>query len=66
MAMYKVSYVIVGIDHPGAILTQAKPPHPGDNVKLQNQHFEIIEVIDIVPPRGDFYFMHATCRPTDG
>lgn len=63
MTMYKVSYVIIGIDHPGAILTQTEPPQPGDKVRLQNQQFEIVEVFDIVPPRGDFHFMHATCRP---
>jgi hypothetical protein len=63
--MYKVSYVIVGIDHPGAIMTQSKAPKPGDKIQLQNQQFEIVEVFDIVPPRGDFHFLHATCRPAN-
>lgn len=64
MVMFKVSYVIVGVDHPGAILTQSVAPKPGDVVKLQKQEFEIIEVFDIVPPRGEFHFLHATCRPS--
>ena len=63
MATYKVSYVIIDIEHPGAILNQDTRPERGQQIELQDQLFEIIEVFDVVPPRGDFHFVHATCRP---
>jgi len=63
MAIYKVSYVITGSDHPGAIYNQDQRPKPGDIVFLGNLKVEIIEVLDLVPPRGGFHYLHATCRP---
>ena len=63
MATYKVSYVIVGNDDPGTILNQDHPPKPGEQVSLRNHLFEIVEVFELVPPRGDFHYMHATCKP---
>jgi hypothetical protein len=63
MATYKVSYVIVGNDDPGTILNQEYPPKPGDQVELRNHYFEIVEVFELVPPRGDFHYIHATCKP---
>lgn len=63
MTIYKVSYVISGSDHPGAIYNQDQRPEPGDTVYLGNLKVEIIEVLDLVPPRGDFHYLHATCRP---
>lgn len=62
MAIYKVSYVISGSDHPGAIYNQDQRPEPGDIVFLGNLKVEITEVLDLVPPRGGFHYMHATCR----
>jgi len=63
MAIYKVSYVISGSDHPGAIYNQDQRPVPGDVVFLGNLKVEILEVIELVPPRGGFHYLHATCRP---
>lgn len=63
MATYKVSYVIIGNDDPGAILNQDEPPEPGMQVRLRNRLFEIVEVFELVPPRGDFHYVHATCKP---
>jgi hypothetical protein len=64
MAIYKVSYVIVGNDHPGTILNQDNMPSRGDIVKLGNEMFEIVEVMELVPPRGEFRYIHVTCRPS--
>ena len=61
--IYKVSYVVTGKLHPGAIVNQDAPPQVGDRVELSGEMFEIVEVFDLVPPRGDFAFLHATCRP---
>ena len=63
MAIYKVSYVIVGIDHPGMILNQEEMPQKGERVLLGDKTFEVIEVLELVPPRGDFHYIHVTCRP---
>lgn len=63
MAIYKVSYVIVGRDHPGTILNQEKLPKKGEPVQLGNEVFEIVEVLELVPPRGEFHYIHVTCRP---
>mgnify|MGYP001052813644 CR=1 FL=1 len=63
--IYKVSYVVVGRLHPGAIVNLETPPRVGDEVELGDERFEVIEVFDLVPPRGDFAFLHATCRPVE-
>ncbi|MBN1427185.1 MAG: hypothetical protein JXB07_02295 [Anaerolineae bacterium] len=60
--IYKVSYVVVGGEHPGAIANVDKPPQVGDQVKLGNHDFEIIEILELMPPRGEFSFLHATCK----
>ncbi len=65
MAIYKVSYVIVGRDHPGTILNQDKMPQKGEAVQLGNEFFEILEVLELVPPRGEFHYIHVTCHPYD-
>jgi hypothetical protein len=66
MAIYKVSYVIIGIDHPGVILNQEKMPLKGERVQLGNAYFEVTEVLELVPPRGEFHYIHVTCRPLPG
>jgi hypothetical protein len=63
MAIYKVSYVIIGNDHPGSILNQDHMPRTGEQVRLGKEMFEILEVLELVPPRGDFHYIHVTCRP---
>ncbi len=61
--IYKVSYVVIGQPHPGAITNQERAPRVGDRVTLEGKPFEVVEVIDLAPPRGDFAYLHATCRP---
>lgn len=60
--IYKVSYVVVGSEHPGAIANVEKPPQIGDHVSLGKNEFEVIEVLELMPPRGEFSFLHATCK----
>ncbi len=66
MTIYKVSYVIIGNDHPGMILNQEKMPQRGERVVLNNATFEVVEVLELVPPRGEFHYIHVTCRPAPG
>lgn len=61
--IYKVSYVVVNQPHPGEIINQDEPPQVGDQITLGGDLFEVIEVIDLAPPRGDFAYLHATCQP---
>jgi hypothetical protein len=60
MTIYKVSYVIADGDHPGAILNQDSLPRKGDTVMLGERSFEIVEVLELTPPRGDFHYIHVT------
>jgi hypothetical protein len=64
--IYKVSFVVQGGTHPGGIQNLDERPKLGDILTLGNQKFEIVEVMEIIPPRGDFAYLHATCRPIDG
>jgi len=42
-----------------------KRPENGDRVKLGNKFYEIVEVLEIIPSRGEFGYLHATCRPVE-
>jgi hypothetical protein len=61
--VYKVSYVVIGGNHPGAIVNTEKEPKPGEHMKIGKQEFMILEVIPLVPPRGDFIYLHVTLKP---
>lgn len=61
--IYKVSYVVLGGEFPGGIKSQYERPKVGDQVRLGRNNFEIIEVVEIMPPRDDFQFLHATVKP---
>ena len=60
--IYKVSYVVTDKQHPGSIVNLDAPPRVGDHVQLGDETFEVTEVIDLIPPRGDFAYLHVTCR----
>lgn len=59
---YKVSFVVQGSDHPGAIINLDEEPKVGGEVSFDGAVFEILEVMDLMPPVGEFAFLHATCR----
>lgn len=62
MMTYKVSYVVIGGKHPGAIMSADRRPHVGDYVWLNDNLFEIVEISEVMPPRGGFAFLHATVK----
>lgn len=64
-AIYKVSYVVQGGGHPGAIVNEEKKPEVGQRVMLGNQEFQVVEVVDLMPARGDFNFLHVTVKAAD-
>lgn len=63
--IYKVSYVIRGGGHPGAILDTDEMPQVGQVVTLGGADFEIVETEKLLPERAGFGFLHVTCVPAD-
>lgn len=61
--IYKVSYVVQSGDHPGSIKNEHEEPQVGDKVMVGPIACEVIEIHQIMPPRGDFLFLHATVVP---
>jgi hypothetical protein len=60
--IYKVSYVVIGSQHPGAIINHIERPKVGDKVDIGHLTFEIVEIQEMMAPRNDFQFLHATVR----
>ena len=60
--IYKVSYVVIDKPNLGAIVNLDTPPRVGDRIKLGSKLCEVAEVVDLVPPRDDFAYLHVTCR----
>ena len=63
MTVYKVSIVVADRSHPGAILNLDKKPVKGKSITLNGKTFIIQEVIELMPPRGNFRYLHLTCLP---
>jgi hypothetical protein len=63
--IYKVSYVVLGGEYPGGIKNQYERPAVGDQVQIGRMMFEVTEIHEIMPPRDDFQFLHATIRPIE-
>lgn len=60
--IYKVSYVVKGGQYPGCIKNQEEKPVVGGIVAIGPKKFEVIEVHEMMPPRDDFQFLHATVK----
>lgn len=60
---YKISYVVLGGDHPGAIENVDERPEKGDEVLLGGKPYQVVEVINLMPPRGEFHYLHVTLKP---
>ena len=61
--IYKVSYVVQVAIIREASGNQQQRPEIGELVKIGPKEFEVIEVFEIMPPREDFQFLHATVKP---
>ena len=59
---YTVSYLVQGGKHPGAIITEDAAPEVGGEITFGGMVFEIVEVVEMVPPTSGFGFLHATCE----
>jgi len=63
--IYKVSYVVQSGEYPGSIKNEDKEPKVGDHVMVGPIECEVVEIHQIMPPRGDFLFLHATVVPIE-
>ena len=59
---FKVSFVVIGGKHPGAIITVEKRPEIGDEIAFNGSVYTVTEVMELMPPVGNFGFLHATCE----
>ena len=62
MDVYKVSYVVKGSDHPGGIINLLNKPVVGECLQVGDIKLKILEVIELMPPRGEFHYIHTTCQ----
>ncbi len=62
MLQYQVSYVVEGGGHPGAFICTDREPQIGDVVRVDGVTLEVTEIMELMPPDGDFGLIHATCR----
>ena len=60
--IYKVSYIVLGGKHPGTIRNETEYPQVGQTVRIGKYDLEITEVLELIPPRHDFAYLHVTCR----
>jgi len=62
MAIYKVSYVVKGNPQSSGIVNLDEKPVEGDQLQVGDLVFEILDVVELMPPRGDFFYIHTTCQ----
>ena len=62
MAVWKVSYVVKGSDLPGGILNLDHAPLSGEILSVGGFQLEVLEVFELIPPKGDFHYIHVTCQ----
>jgi len=62
MAVWKVSYIVKGSKHPGGIVNLDHSPVPGEVIRVGSNQLEVLEVFELMPSRGSFHYIHATCR----
>ncbi|MDY7042190.1 MAG: hypothetical protein SVX38_15140 [Chloroflexota bacterium] len=61
--IYNVSYVVLGGEHAGRMQSQENCPRVGEKMQLNDLLVEIVEVRELMPPMGDFAYLHVTCKP---
>jgi hypothetical protein len=61
--IYKVSYVVRDGRLPGGIKNETERPEVGNYVKFGRHEFKIIEIEEVMPPSGNFLYLHATIEP---
>jgi hypothetical protein len=58
----KLSIVVPGAPHSGAIFNTTVLPQVGDHLPVGDNMVEVLEIKELLPSSGSFHFVHATCR----
>jgi hypothetical protein len=62
---YKLSIVVPGRRDIGSIQNLDKEPKTGDVIVLGREEYRIMEIVELMPPRGNFVYLHAICQPLE-
>jgi hypothetical protein len=65
VTVFKLSIVVPGRRDIGGILNLEKEPKAGDLVLLGQEEYKIADLVELMPPRGNFVYLHAVCLPAD-
>jgi hypothetical protein len=58
----KVSIVIPGSPHSGAIINTTALPQVGDHLPVGEALVEVVEIKELLPSSENFHFVHVTGR----
>lgn len=58
----KLSIVVPGSPHSGAILNTTALPQVGDRLPVGDALVEVLELKELLPSSGNFHFVHVTGR----
>ena len=61
--VYKVSVIIPGRRDLGAVHNPDREPQVGDTIVLKQEKFRIMDIVELMPPRKNFIYLQAACRP---
>lgn len=59
---YKVHYVVPGSGLPSLIQNGGEPPEVGERIRILDTEIEVVEVRQMMRPRGEFSFLEAIGR----
>ena len=62
MAVWKVSYVVKESSQAGGIINLDHALKPGEFIEIGRYKLEVLEAFELIPPRGEFHYVHATCK----
>lgn len=61
--IFKVSYVVRDGRLPGGIKNETEHPQIGNVVRIGRYQFQVVEIEEVMPPRGEFWYLHAIVEP---
>ena len=65
MTVYKLSIVVPGRRDIGGIQNMEEEPKVGEIIQLGKESYKIMELVELMPPRGNFVYLHAVCQPVE-
>jgi len=65
VTIYKLSIVVPGRRDIGGIQNLDKEPKARDIIVLGREEYRIMDIVELMPPRGNFVYLHAICQPVE-